>query len=145
MQIDELLSRLDKVRGKHPQWQALCPAHDDHGPSLSIGIKTHGRIVFNCLAGCDKFAVIRALGIEFDDLYPDHPIHRATMYVGQKGNQRWIDSSAVLKAIEQELYVQAIASSDIAAGRKLSDAQNLRRRESAARIKDALRYARSLR
>jgi putative DNA primase/helicase len=43
------------------QWQARCPAHDDHNPSLSICESGDGRILVHCHAGCEQSAVIDAL------------------------------------------------------------------------------------
>ncbi|MEW2635432.1 DUF927 domain-containing protein [Streptomyces sp. NPDC048389] len=53
---------------------ALCPVHDVNSPSLSADWKppTHdksGRVVFDCKAGCDRKAVIDALGLSWADLY----------------------------------------------------------------------------
>jgi hypothetical protein len=60
--------RLAKLAGFHQtgvdQWQACCPAHADHDPSLSITIgtgKKKGRPVFDCLAGCDYEEINAAL------------------------------------------------------------------------------------
>ncbi|NXY98213.1 DUF927 domain-containing protein, partial [Streptomyces sp. BR123] len=53
---------------------ALCPVHDVNSPSLSADWKppTHdkaGRVVFECKGGCDRRAVIDALGLSWADLY----------------------------------------------------------------------------
>lgn len=39
---------------------ACCPAHDDHGPSLSVTERS-GKILVHCHAGCAQSAVISAL------------------------------------------------------------------------------------
>lgn len=41
--------------------RALCPAHDDGDPSLSIGIGDNGRITWRCFAGCTRTRVRAAL------------------------------------------------------------------------------------
>jgi DNA primase len=70
--IETLLSRLEKVKQKGPgQYVACCPAHDDSDPSLSIGQGDDGRILLKCWAGCGALDVISALGMEWDDLFPD--------------------------------------------------------------------------
>jgi putative DNA primase/helicase len=45
--------------GRH--WQAPCPAHDDHDPSLSISISREGVTLVHCFAGCTQDQVIDAL------------------------------------------------------------------------------------
>ncbi len=48
-----LLDPLDGVKELAPgRWQALCPVHDDSGPSLSITQKDHGDLLLHCFAGC---------------------------------------------------------------------------------------------
>jgi hypothetical protein len=43
------------------KWQALCPAHEDSKPSLSITTGRSGFVVFICRAGCTQDQVIEAL------------------------------------------------------------------------------------
>ncbi|MHB1750988.1 MAG: CHC2 zinc finger domain-containing protein, partial [Acidithiobacillus sp.] len=51
--ISNVLSRLHKVkRTGADKWQALCPAHDDHTPSLSIKEADDGKVLLKCWAGC---------------------------------------------------------------------------------------------
>lgn len=67
--MDELLSRLEGVEQIKPdRWKALCPAHADHEPSLSI-TKADDRILVNCLAGCQFPDVLKALNLEAKDLF----------------------------------------------------------------------------
>ena len=42
------------------EWRCLCPAHDDHNPSLSI-TERNGKLLLTCRAGCEQNAVIEAL------------------------------------------------------------------------------------
>ena len=42
-------------------WTALCPAHDDHKPSLSIKDADDGKVLVYCHAGCDQESVIAEL------------------------------------------------------------------------------------
>ena len=69
MTANELLSRLKKVRRNGKSWLALCPAHDDHSPSLSISDSDNGRVMFHCFAGCSPDQVRASLGID-----PNSPI-----------------------------------------------------------------------
>ena len=67
-----VLSRLEGVRKVGNGWVALCPAHDDHNPSLSIGVGSDGRILLHCFAGCSIEDICSALGIEIKDLFPEN-------------------------------------------------------------------------
>ena len=42
-------------------WMALCPAHDDRYPSLSIRDTDDGKVLVYCHAGCDQMSVIGEL------------------------------------------------------------------------------------
>lgn len=67
---DLVLSRLDGVRGAGGGYQALCPAHEDREPSLSVGEGRDGRVLVRCHAGCETDSVIAAIGLEYRDLFP---------------------------------------------------------------------------
>lgn len=51
-------------------WTALCPAHEDRNPSLSISIGEDGRALVRCHAGCDAAKICTSLGISLVDLMP---------------------------------------------------------------------------
>lgn len=70
MTTAELLNRLKGVKQTPSGWQALCPAHDDRNPSLSIAEGSDGRILFHCHAGCPTPAICAALGILEAELFP---------------------------------------------------------------------------
>lgn len=53
------------------RFMALCPAHRDKNPSLSISQGSNGRTVLNCLAGCKTEDVLKAVGLEMKDLFPN--------------------------------------------------------------------------
>ena len=74
MSVDLLLSRLDRVRGKHPKYMARCPAHDDNGLSLSIKAMDDGRILVHCFAGCGAADVMESVGLSLADLFPEGSI-----------------------------------------------------------------------
>jgi hypothetical protein len=40
------------------KWMALCPAHDDHTPSLSIDRGDTQSVIFKCFAGCSQEVVL---------------------------------------------------------------------------------------
>jgi len=84
MKIEGVLARLQRVRRNGSGWQALCPAHADKNPSLSV-CEENGTLLLHCFAGCTLQAVCVAIGITERDLFsgprtaykPQPPIVRA--------------------------------------------------------------------
>lgn len=70
--LDNLLSRLDKVRQSGGEWTALCPAHDDKNPSLGIKESDNGVLLVKCHVGCATRDIMAAVGLGLPDLYPEH-------------------------------------------------------------------------
>lgn len=68
--LQELLSRLEGVRRNRDGWVALCPAHPDRNPSLSIH-ERDGKILVHCFANCTTEAICEALKIELRDLFTE--------------------------------------------------------------------------
>ena len=63
-----VLPRLEGIRASGGSYMARCPAHDDGKASLSL---THGKehpVVLHCHAGCDRDAVLAAIGLTWDEL-----------------------------------------------------------------------------
>lgn len=72
--IENVLSCLEKVKSSADnQWTALCPAHEDKIPSLSIKLADNGKILVNCHAGCDHKDIVAAMGLSMKDLFPLSP------------------------------------------------------------------------
>ena len=75
--VTGFLARLDGVKRCGWGWQCRCPAHNDGHASLSVreGTSPDGRrcVKIKCHAGCDSESVLRALGLEFKDLYEPRP------------------------------------------------------------------------
>ena len=65
-----ILSRFRGVRHNGTGWVALCPAHADKIPSLSITV-SNGKILLHCHAGCSVETVCSAAGIELRELFTD--------------------------------------------------------------------------
>jgi len=70
LDINDILSRLERVKGGHGQWTALCPAHNDKHNSLSVATGQDGRILLHCHAGCSVDSIAGALGLSVKDLFP---------------------------------------------------------------------------
>ena len=69
-QIENLINRLDKVKGRNGNWTACCPAHSDRSPSLAIRLLEDERILLHCFAGCDVNEIVQSLGMTISDLFP---------------------------------------------------------------------------
>ena len=109
-QAATLLSRLNNVRATgRGRWLALCPAHDDRTPSLSVRELDDGRILLHCFGGCAVEDILTAIGLEFDDLFPD----RLPQHVYPR-ERRPFPTADVLRAVEFEALLVAAAASAIA-------------------------------
>ena len=63
--LDTILAQLENVQSTGPgKWQALCPAHDDHHPSLSITQGDNGKPLLYCHGGCTYEQILQALEIQ---------------------------------------------------------------------------------
>jgi len=64
MSPDDLLGRLKRVRRSGNGYTALCPAHNDRTPSLSIRQGASCRILLHCFGGCPSAAILEALALD---------------------------------------------------------------------------------
>lgn len=121
MQLDELLSRFDKVKKQGKSFQARCPSHDDKIASLSI---TEGsdRILLKCHAGCATADVLSSVGLNMKDLYfssgteneieamyPYHDengvlLYEVVRFRGKKFRQRKADGTWGTQGVRRVLY-----------------------------------------
>ena len=71
MKIEEFLSYLKNVkRVRENEYMALCPAHNDKKPSLSVGLSENKKqILLHCYAGCSAEDILNAVGLKKKDLY----------------------------------------------------------------------------
>lgn len=71
MLFSEFITHFQGVRPAGTgQWSALCPAHDDHWPSLSIGLGADGRRLLHCQShDCSIEAIVAGAGLTMDDLF----------------------------------------------------------------------------
>jgi 5S rRNA maturation endonuclease (ribonuclease M5) len=63
-----LLPKLEGVVQLSGYWKALCPAHEDRTPSMTIGRGTSQPIVIRCHAGCDSADILAKLGLTWAEL-----------------------------------------------------------------------------
>jgi hypothetical protein len=72
--IDKVLERLQDV---HPSgvdessYYALCPAHADSSPSLSVTEADDGQILLHCHSGCTCQQIVKEMGLKMQDLFPN--------------------------------------------------------------------------
>lgn len=69
--MDLVLSKAQRLTRSGSEQVALCPAHDDREPSLTIREGKDGRVLLRCQAGCDLEAILGAWGLAKRDLYPE--------------------------------------------------------------------------
>lgn len=110
--IERLLNALPTKIYKrgHNKFQAVCPAHDDKSPSLSIAETNDGRVLMHCHGGCSTHSVLSSCGLEMHDLFPDTTRnYRSLMdFVYTKPDTSHADA------------VVTMAESDLSKGRTLS-------------------------
>jgi len=68
--VEKILDRLEGVIQSNGSWKALCPAHDDKEPSLSVSEGDDDRALLHCFAGCDNEEILAALRLGMGDLFP---------------------------------------------------------------------------
>lgn len=138
MSAELFLSRLRGVKRTGPdRWLARCPAHDDRIPSLSIREMDGDRVLVHCFGGCAVGDVLAAVDLDFDALFPersnDH--HR-------RPERRPFPAADVLRAVDREALIVAVAASILGNGGELTDADRARLLLAAARITAAVQESR---
>ncbi len=76
--ITQVLTKLDGARQGSRGWLGVCPAHDDRHASLSIAEGRDGRVLIHCFSGCETAQVLKALDLEWRDLFPPPPSGAST-------------------------------------------------------------------
>lgn len=78
--VERVLDLLEGVKARQQGYEALCPAHPDNNPSLSVAEGEDGRALLHCFAGCSSEQICKAIGLELKDLFPDRrvPISAST-------------------------------------------------------------------
>jgi Protein of unknown function (DUF3987)/Toprim domain len=99
--VDKVLEHVEGVQKRRNGFWALCPAHDDHTPSLHIQEGDDGRALIICRAGCDQPRVMAALGrrgLKSGDLFADE---RPTSGAAKacRSRERLVKSYAILDEI----------------------------------------------
>lgn len=106
MSADKLLARLERVRCTGPgKWIASCPTREDKSPSLAIREMDDGRVLLHDFGGDDVEAILGAVGLSFEDLFPIRP------GISAKPVRRPFNATDVLElvAFESSLAARVIA------------------------------------
>ena len=134
MAVEQILEKLEKVthRGSG-SWTARCPAHDDRSPSLSVKETSDGTILLHCFGGCDTGAVLEAMGLEMEDLFPEPLPHR-------KGARRQFTLAEAFRAISFEGTVICMIAAEFLEQGKITEADSVRLAQAVRRITDAFEF-----
>jgi len=139
--VENLLSRLSKVKGRNGAWTACCPAHEDKSPSLAIKEGDAGRVLLHCFGGCDVHSVLGAVGMDMSDLFPAKRDSRDSRESGTPVKKATFYASDLLRVIHFEALVVQIAAIDMAKGKAISEQTQQRLLLAYQRIDEATRYA----
>lgn len=136
MSADALISRLEKAkRTGSGTWLACCPAHEDRSPSMSVREMDDGRVLVHCFAGCGVDAILGAVGLEFDALFPPKPIENAPRV------RRPYPAADVLEALAGESLFVATVACSMANGYEVTETDKDRLLLAQGRIEEARRLA----
>lgn len=116
---------------------ACCPSHDDNSPSLSIKDAGDGKLLLNCLAGCEKVNILNALGMEWADIMP--PNQPKDHFV--KPTKQRVYATDALRAIRFEAQIICLAAYELSKGIKPNEADMKRLELAMERINTALEMA----
>lgn len=117
-----LLDRLQNVRQYGSGWRADCPnGHNNTRGSLSVLEADDGRVLIHCFACNDTLGVLRAIGLEMTDLFPERikdpspEARRASIEAFKRSA-----FAAALGVLDREATIVQIAATDTFTGKTLS-------------------------
>ena len=122
--LDNVLSRLDKVKKQGNGYVACCPVHGDNHPSMSVK-EVDGRILMHCHAcHADIQEIAQSAGLNMSDLFEEslNDKQRLTLDLGR--TQRELDS------LENKIYFyqQALEAGQLTAQEKITYVNYIERR-----------------
>jgi hypothetical protein len=137
VKADTFLSRCEKVKPTgNGTWLACCPAHEDQNPSMAVRETDEGVVLVHCFAGCGIDAILGALGLQFDALFPDKP---SADFVAPM--RRRFPAADVLEAVAAEAFYVAYMAGTIASGYQLEPRDSALLWQSFDRIMEARKLA----
>lgn len=131
MSLDNLLSRLTKVKGRAGNFVACCPAHEDSSPSLALK-EQDGKIILHCFAGCSVQEIIGAVGMDMTDLFPP----TTPNYKPQPAIKFY--AADLLRVLHLEASIVMVSAFNMQQGVKLKDADLSRLKLAYERIDSAM-------
>ena len=130
------VNKLQKVKSVgRDSWMGCCPAHDDKNPSLKIDLKGE-KILIKCWSGCDTESILGAVGMDFDDIFPDRPIYQRS-----SGRQPMLSSADALRIVKYEAMVIWMYGQDLKNKKTPSDEDHQRFVLAVSRVNDAMEAA----
>ena len=71
--LERVLATLPDAKRYGHRYCVKCPVHEGtHKDSLSFCEVEDGKVLLKCFGGCDTAAILRSLGLEWKDLFPEH-------------------------------------------------------------------------
>lgn len=98
MEMKAFLNHLKHVKEQaNGSYMACCPNHDDHNPSLSVGLSRDGkRILVHCFTGCPEEKILSSLGLKKSDLFIDSYVGKNIKNDDNKHVYRYMDENGKL-------------------------------------------------
>lgn len=129
--FDTILSKLDIKSSRGNSHSAICPAHDDHSPSLSI-TDDGDKLLIHCFAGCPTDYILNAVGLNMKDLYAnDNQIYNNHSKTKIIAKYKYYDENGTfLYAVEKKLDINGKKSFQfyhLKDNKKVYDLKNVRR------------------
>ena len=137
--VENLISRLEVVKGRNGAWTARCPAHADKSPSLAVREGEDGRVLLHCFGGCSTSDVLGSIGMDMSDLFPA-AIERRDV-IGKPSMKPAFFASDLMRIIHFEALIVQIVAFDIANGKTPNQETRERMLTAYQRIDEAVRYA----
>lgn len=89
------------------------------------------RILIHCFAGCTPESILSAIGLTFDDLFPER------LPETHKPARRPFNAATILDIVSREALVASVIANDLIAGKAISKADHARLTTAANRLNAA--------
>lgn len=115
--ISRVLQALYDTTGYEPKRQgngfkAICPCHDDHDPSLKVDENDDGTVLFNCFVGCRNEDIVKAIGLDWPNLFPASTSTQTSQIPKKQQYRRRRQRNGRQKAVSYATAREAVKSLD---------------------------------